>query len=145
MKKISIALLLVLSASAAIAQSLKESDVPPAIVNAFNARFKNAGHTSWEQGRDGMYEASFEQDHKKQEASFLPDGVVFKTGTEVDAKELPASAAEYISKNYAGYKISEVMQTLVPSGNITYEAKLKKGKTELRLIFGTTGIFVEQK
>jgi hypothetical protein len=145
MKAIIITAALVLAASAGFAQGkVKEAEVPKAVTDAFKAKFKDAKVSKWEKEKDGNYEAEFKQGGAEMSSSFSPAGKMLDTEVEIKTSELPKSVAEYVAKNYAGYKISEAAKITDAAGTVSYEAEVEKGKEELDLIFDSNGGFLKK-
>ncbi|HMJ48774.1 MAG TPA: hypothetical protein VK498_15690 [Ferruginibacter sp.] len=61
--------------------SVKPSDVPPAVVTSFDTKYPGATNAEWKKeksdGKD-VYEAAFKLNGKEIEAEFLPDGTFYK-------------------------------------------------------------------
>jgi len=134
----------VLTANAAWAQKVKESEVPKAVVTSFQNSFKGAKVEKWEKEKDGTYEAEFDWNKIETSASFSADGKLNETETEIKTSELPKAVTDYIAKNYAGYKNEEAAKITDAAGKISYEAEVKKGKEEMDLIFDANGNFLKK-
>ena len=158
MKTIITVAVVMLVGNTAFAQTkVKEADVPKDVVESFNQNFKGAKVEKWEKEKDGNYEAEFDMvrvnmdkaNSKKEEvemsANFKPDGTLIQTETEMKVADLPKTISEYVSKNYAGYKISEAARITDPAGVISYEAEVEKGKEEFDLIFDMNGGFLKKE
>jgi hypothetical protein len=138
------------------AQKLKSADVPEAVKNGFSKMYPNAKDVDWEK-EDANYEAEFEtiavnMDNpkakaKKRETSVTLDasGNVIEAETEIDVKDLPKAAVDYVAANYAGYELEEAEKMTDSKGTVTYEAELEKGKEEFDLIFDANGAFIKKE
>ncbi|MFL5752453.1 MAG: PepSY-like domain-containing protein, partial [Bacteroidia bacterium] len=145
MKTIITTVALVLAMGTGFAQSkVKEANVPKAVLDAFKAGFKGAKADKWEKEKDGNYEAEFKQGGVETSASYSPEGKLMDTEVEMKTADLPKGVSEYVSKNYAGYKISEAAKITDASGKVSYEAEVSKGKEEMDLIFDSNGGFVKK-
>ncbi|NOT76969.1 MAG: hypothetical protein HOP08_18755 [Cyclobacteriaceae bacterium] len=72
---------LVVATSCASEIEIASSDVPTAVMTAFNSKYPQAKDVEWEiEKQDGKlyYEAEFKTDGKKMEAYFRPDGTFSK-------------------------------------------------------------------
>ncbi|MGZ3904746.1 MAG: PepSY-like domain-containing protein [Bacteroidia bacterium] len=144
MKNLIITAAIVLTASAAWAQKVKESEVPKAVLTSFQNNFKGAKVEKWEKEKDGSYEAEFDVNKVETSASFSADGKLNETETEIKTSELPKAVTDYIAKNYAGYKNEEAAKIVDAGGKVSYEAEVKKGKEEMDLIFDSNGNFMKK-
>lgn len=79
-------------------------------------------------------------------AIFTENGKLLETEQEISITELPKLITEYISKNYAGYKIAEGLRiTEAGTGAISYEAEIKKDTKQVDLIFDASGNFLKKE
>ncbi len=143
MKK-TILCLLIFSAMMASAQKIKTGDVPAQVMKGFKMHFDGVKVKSWEKEKNGMYEAEFNLNTKETSAVFNQEGVLIETETEVSIKDIPAAISDYVQREYAAYKISEVSQIIAASGIQTFEVELEKGKEEFDLLFGADGNFLRK-
>jgi uncharacterized membrane protein YkoI len=143
MKRLILVFALSLGLGSAYAQKIKEAEVPAAVKDGFKKQYPNAKVSEWEK-EGANFEAEFK--HNKVETSVVIDatGSILETEVEIAVKELPAAATEYITKNYAGYKVEEAVKITDSKGNISYEAEVEKGKEEFDLIFDSKGGFIKK-
>ena len=132
-------------AASAQAQEIKESAVPANIVKNFHESFKDAKVRSWEKEKNGSYEVEYTMNSKESSSLFTSEGALVQTKNKIAISELPKAAADYISKNYPGYKISELEQGIAPTGEFGYEAEIKKGNREIELSFDANGNFLREE
>ncbi|MGZ3862765.1 MAG: PepSY-like domain-containing protein [Bacteroidia bacterium] len=144
MKNLIITTALMLTATAAWAQKVKESEVPEAVITSFRSNFKEAKVEKWEKEKDGSYEAEFDLNKTETSASFSADGKLIETETEINTSELPKGVSDYITKNYPGYKNREAARITDAAGKVSYEAEVKKGKEEMDLTFDVNGNFLKK-
>jgi hypothetical protein len=82
MKKNIILFALIIMVSACASEfKIVESDVPPAVMTAFKAKYPNSQDVEWEAEKTGghlAFEAEFKMDGKSKEAYFKPDGTFLK-------------------------------------------------------------------
>ena len=126
------------------AQKIKESEVPKAVTESFTKNFPGSKAKEWEKEKDA-YEAEFNLNKVETSASFSADGKLMETETEIATSALPKAVADYVTKNYAGHKLSEASKIVDAKGTVTYEAEVKKGKEEMDLIFDSNGVFVKKE
>lgn len=122
------------------AQSIKERDVPPAVMTSFSALHPNASKVKWE-NEDGMYEGSFLTDKKETSLLFSRDGVLVQTENEIALAELPAGIVEYVSKQHPGATIEEASKLTDIYGVVNYEVEV----ADVDFLFSSTGQFISQE
>jgi Putative beta-lactamase-inhibitor-like, PepSY-like len=136
---LSIFLALAISGTA-VAQDLKEKEVPPAVKAAFAKRYPDAKKVSWEKEK-GNYEANWGgKSGEDNAAMFTPAAIFLEIVVAIPVNQLPASVAPYINKNYHGATIKEAGKVTDASGKHMFEAEIK-GKD---LIFNEKGVFVKE-
>jgi len=80
-KQITIFATLILLGGCAVESAISTSELPPAVVTAFQQKYPNTTVSKWEIGKENgkpYYEANFKQNGKKLEAVFLSDGAFVK-------------------------------------------------------------------
>ncbi len=122
----------------ASAQKMKSAQVPSAVTTAFTTKFPGAEHAKWEK-EGANYEAEFELNEVETSAVFDASGSLQETEVEVSKTALPAPVMEYMNKNVAGVKVSEVSKITDGSGKITWEVEANKKD----YIFDEAGTFVK--
>lgn len=149
MKK-SVSILVLTFALSAGAQNLKESAVPAIVKEAFKNQYPEIKKAEWEKEKDN-YEAEFEtkrvfvengkakKENIETSVVYNANGKMIETETEIPVSQLPKSVNEYISKNFAGKKITEAAKITDATGVITYEAEI--GKKDL--LFDVTGNYIK--
>lgn len=139
------AAVIVLGVNTSSAQKMKEADVPKAVVSGFHSNFKDAKAKEWEK-EDAIYEAEFDWNKVEISATFSADGKLLTTEYEIKVAELPKGVADYVSKNYAGYKITEASK-IEDEGTkkVSYEAEIQNGKEEMDLLFDADGHFLSKE
>ncbi|MFO0356554.1 MAG: PepSY-like domain-containing protein [Sphingobacteriaceae bacterium] len=143
MKKLILVLALSLGLGSAFAQKIKETEVPAAVKDGFKKQYPNAKVSEWEK-EGANFEAEFKQNKVETSVVIDANGAILETEVEIAVKELPAAVSEYISKNYAGYKVDEATKITDSKGTVTYEAEVEKGKEEFDLIFDSNGSFIKK-
>ncbi len=122
------------------AQSIKERDVPSAVLTSFSALYPNASKVKWE-NEDGMYEGSFLTAKKETSVLFSRDGILVQTENEITLAELPAGVVEYVSKQHPGATIEEASKMTDIYGVVNYEVEV----ADVDLLFTNTGQFISQE
>ena len=125
------------------AQKLKESEVPKNVISAFQAKFKGAKVKKWEKEND-KFEVEFDFNKNEMSADFSADGKLLESEQEIKTSELSKTITDYITKNYAGYKLGEAAKITGADGKISFEAEVSKGKEKMDLIFDDKGNFIKK-
>jgi hypothetical protein len=144
MKTVITAVALVFLINTLSAQKVNEAEVPKVVTESFANNFPGTKAKEWEKEKD-FYEAEFNLNKTETSASFKADGTLLETETEIATNALPKAIADYVTKNYVGYKFSEASKIVGATGTITYEAEIKKGKEEMDLLFDANGAFIKKE
>lgn len=144
MKTLILSVAAFLTVGFAFAQKVNESEVPKAVIESFSKNFKGMKTEKWEKEKGNEFEAEFKDGKKEMSASFSADGKLLTTEEEIAVSTLPKAIADYVAKNYAGYKISEGSK-VDAGGKIMYQAEIQKGKEEMDLIFDDAGNFIKKE
>lgn len=125
------------------AQKAKDADIPAAVKAGFEKEYPETKVVKWEkEGAD--YEAEFIWDQREASAVFDASGSFKEFEQEIGESELPLAATAYCMQHFAKYKIVECARISRTSGQVIYEAELKKGKTHFDLLFDEQGNFIEK-
>jgi hypothetical protein len=143
MKAILIVIACALTFSKATAQKIKEAEVPAKVKEAFASKYVGAKVEKWEK-EDAGYEAEFDLNKVESSAVFDENGNFKEIEQEIKTASLPKGAAEYCTKNFDGYKISEAAIITDASGKVTYEAEMTKGKEHFDALFDDKGTFIKK-
>lgn len=139
------AAVIVLGVNTSSAQKMKEADVPKEVVSGFHSNFKDAKAKEWEK-EDAIYEAEFDWNKVETSATFSSEGKLLTTEHEIKVTDLPKNVADYVAKNYAGYKITEASKIEdAATKKVSYEAEIQKGKEEMDLMFDADGHFLSKE
>lgn len=142
MKKILFASLLLASTmtGSAVAQDLKEKDVPDVVKSAFTKKYPDAKKVSWEKEK-GNFEANWGgKSGEDNSAVFTPAANFVEIVIAIPINQLPASVVTYVNKNYHRTKITEAGKVTNAAGTHMYEAEIN-GKD---LIFDEHGGFIKE-
>jgi hypothetical protein len=96
-------------------------------VNTFKSRFINVKDVKWEK-EDTVYAAEFMMNESPTEAEFNEKGIWLSTEWEISADYTPAAIKDYISTNYAKYKLKELSVTEFPVDGKFYIAEIATKK-----------------
>ena len=108
------------------AQSIRVSDVPATVQNAFKAKLPDVTTTSWEKDTT-MFVVSFTtKDNEKATSAFTADGTWHNTKFAVPEKELPSPISVDIKQNYKDYKIKTANMVQEPGTNNYYYILIRK-------------------
>src|ERR1044071_6856347 len=106
------------------AQKISADKVPAPVQKSFHAKFPGAANVKWEMEKKDRYEAAFKVNKQELTACFNPEGQWVETETELETSQLPQAVQLTISKDFAGYKIKEAVQTETQEKGKFYEAIL---------------------
>lgn len=139
MKKLVLAIAIIMAGSFVQAQKLNEKEVPAPVKSTFQQKYAHIKSVKWEK-EHGNYEAGFKD--KGVENSVLLDasGNILEIETEIKVHQLPQGAKAYVEKNHKGQKIKEASKIINNKGEVTYEAEVN-GKD---LIFDPQGKFLKE-
>src|SRR6202521_3887497 len=100
-------LLAITITSIAVAQDLKEKDIPAAVKDAFAKKYPNAKKVSWEKEK-GNYEANWGgKSGEDSSATFTPTANFLEIVVTIPISQLPPGVAPYVNNHYQGAKIRE--------------------------------------
>ncbi len=118
---------------------LSKSQVPKAVIDAFEKAYPNAKPTEFEketfEGRTA-YEVEYKENGVEYELVYSADGILLQKEEEIDGKSLPEPVIQAVKKAHPKAEIKEVEKLMKPDGTLTgYEVEIKTAgkKTELEL------------
>lgn len=120
------------------AQKLKESEVPSAVISAFQKKYPST-QAKWEKEK-GNYEVNFKKEGKTMSAVIDKAGTILETETDIAVNELPQTAQSYLKTHYKNAKIKEAAKIVKASGEVNYEGEVN-GRD---VIFDTNGKFIKE-
>ena len=123
-------------------KDLKDTDVPPAIREAFDKQFSNTTMVNWKM-KDGKYVAMFTQDMKKQMAEFNQAGELLAKGEKIEKDALPAPVTDAVKTAYSGSNIEEVYR-IEKDGQTQFKVKLD-GNPKKIAIYDSQGKLLKEK
>ncbi len=90
-----------------------------------------------------VYEVELEDsDDKEADLTFDTEGNLLFTKTGYPVTQLPAPVSAGIAAGYAGYATKEVEKLSFPNGDLQYETELKKGASNLEVLFAADGTVI---
>jgi uncharacterized membrane protein YkoI len=108
------------------------------IKKQFSKKYATAKSVNWDNEEKNEWEAEFTVDGKKMLASFDNSRKWIESETSITEKELTASVAGTLNKDFSGYRktLIEIYESPEIKG---FELGLKKGKTSIEVIFDNNG------
>ena len=137
MKALTLALALSTFSFLAIAQEIKETEVPSVVMNSFKGLFADAQKADWEKLND-KYEVEFEQGTTERGAVLDASGKVLMLKQEIANPEVPAAVSNAIKQNYKSYDLEEA-EKIEYEGKTYYEVELSRFFMGKELFFTADG------
>lgn len=110
--------------------------IPAEVTTAFSEKFPKASNVEWSD-KITAFEATFEFNNKKTEASFSPKGEWKKTETTLQADEVPAAVIDGLSKSkYTDWENRSYVKVVDEKGT-TYRVLVKKSDIQKKYLFFT--------
>ncbi|MGJ0486632.1 MAG: PepSY-like domain-containing protein [Methylomicrobium sp.] len=117
-------------------KELNKSQVPKAVLEAFEKAYPNVKSVEFEkemfQGK-AAYEVEYKENGEEHEFLYSADGVLLQREEEIDINALPEAAVKAIEKAHPKAKIEEAEKVMNPNGALAgYEVEIKsagKGRT----------------
>lgn len=120
------------------AQKLITKDVPAATTTAFAKANPTIQNVEWSKaGND--YEAQFTANSLATTATYDASGALLKTIEIISVTELPATATEYVKKNYKVEEVEKVSKITNANNVVSYLVKVKG----IELTFDLMGGFIK--
>ena len=117
--------------------------VPKAVTDAFSKKFRGATEIKWGKENAHEYEADFKMNGNKMSANFLADGSWTETEATIAVSALPASVSAAVKLKYPAHTIAGAFKIKKASGEILYEAELKKGSRKMEVILNAAGTIIK--
>lgn len=135
--KTTLAIVLVLVASAAFGRSLNTKQVPKAVARSFSQLYPQVNKAKWSR-ENGEYEANFTANKKEMSALFTAQGKLLETETEMPVSQLPQVIQTSLKQNFMGYKVTEAAR-IESNGTTKYEAEIHKGMRSYDVLYAANG------
>ena len=108
----------------ALAQDLKQKDVPTTVRTAFLKKYPDAKKVSWEKEK-GNYEANWGgKSGEDSSVTYTPSANFVEIVVAIPGSQLPPSVSPYVKEHYKGAKISEAGKVTDAAGRHMYEAEI---------------------
>jgi len=119
-------------------QKITADKVPAPVKQAFAKKFPAATDVKYEMEKKD-YEINFKYKGVEMSANFDASGKWLETETEIKESDLPKKVSVSVTKNFAGFKISEVAKVEKPDKGLIYEMDLKIDKGWYEVQFSPNG------
>ncbi len=140
---IAIILLIVFGQANADEKEVSKQQVPKTVLEAFEKAYPNAKEIEFEKEMiDGkaVYEVEFKENDREYEILYDSDGVIVQMEETLDAKALPESIVQVISKAYPKAIIEDAEKVMKPDGTvIAYEVEIESEGKKLELELDANG------
>ncbi len=124
-------------------QSLKLSEVPQAVKEAFTSKNMKATDIEWERDLDN-YKVEFDIGRMEHEIWYTADGDIIKRENDIPHSELPKAIRDAITLKYAGYRLDDIEMNW-QDNLTTYKVELEKGKEEWKVVFDANGKIIQER
>lgn len=101
----------------------EDSNIPSAVIAAFEAKFPNASHVEWERESTEEFEAEFIYQEQEYSACFLSSGAWTETEWVVEQGEYPTRIDLVAKSEFPNLNIEKV-EAIESSQGMKYEIKL---------------------
>lgn len=129
----------------AISSNAQGTEVPPEVLNSFNAHFKNAQMSRWVAIHDS-HVATFTMDGQSwKDAYFTNEGDFKGVGRYITFDVLPISVQEKLSGDYNNFDIIELYQFDGTEAGTSYFATMRNPKNTLTLKLDDLGYVAYSK
>lgn len=137
MKKLIFAICLAGASTVAVAQDIRQSEVPSVVLNAFQSKFSNAADVEWEMKGD-LYKVEFEIGKFDHYLWIDKNGKVVKHKEELSKSDLPPAINDKIKAEYKDYRVDDVYK-IESDGKVTYEVELDGNRGDREITFAPDG------
>ncbi|MCK9394115.1 MAG: PepSY-like domain-containing protein [Methylobacter sp.] len=144
-----VALPMILGQANAGEKKLSKSQVPKAVINAFEKAYPNAKGLEFEEEMfegKAAYEVEYKENGTEYEFLYSADGILLQKEEEIDGKSLPEPVAQAVKKAHPKAEITEVEKLMKPDGTLTgYEVDIKTAGKEIELELDVNGNILKTK
>ena len=121
----------------ASAQVIPQSQVPPAVLNAFQAKFASITEVKWET-KGELYKAEFKVDKRGHDVWIDKTGKITKHKEDFPKKDLPPAIQQQITSEFKGYKLDDA-DKIEMDGKIFYQVELDGASDDRKVLFSADG------
>lgn len=137
-------IIILLFMSALIASpAFGQKTVPENVKKEFAKKYPAAQAVKWGSEEANEWEAEFKMNGKEMSASYDEKGTWLESETEIGAKDLPTAVTGTLTKEFAGYKASEMSIFEDPTMK-GYEIALKKGEAGIEVVIDNSGKVIKK-
>ena len=138
-----IGIALFLSSVAAFAQesTIREKEVPQAVLTAFKTAYPNAtvrGYAKEKENGKLFYEIESKDGATMRDVLYHPDGSIAEVEETVAATDLPAAAQQLIQTKYPRAVVTKAEKT-TQGDKVEYEVSARRGRQRISLVFDADG------
>ncbi|MEO7049813.1 MAG: PepSY-like domain-containing protein [Ferruginibacter sp.] len=109
--------------------------IPAAVTDSFAAKFPDAKNTQWGD-RITVFEATFDMNDHKYQASFNSDGNWKKTEKFLNEDEVPSAVKDGLSKSkYSDWEIKANVEVTQDDGSLQYRLFAKKNDLQKKYLY----------
>ncbi|HEY8037759.1 MAG TPA: PepSY-like domain-containing protein [Methylobacter sp.] len=128
-------------------KELSKSQVPKAVIDAFEKAYPNAKGLEFEEemfeGKTA-YEVEYKENGIEYELLYSADGTLLQKEQEIDGKSLPEPVAQAVKKAHPKAEITEVEKLMKPDGTLTgYEVDIKTAGKKIELELDVNGNIIK--
>ena len=119
------------------AQVIPQSQVPPAVLKAFQGKFASAPEVKWET-KGELYKAEFKVDKRGHDVWIDKTGKITKHKEDFPKKDLPAAIQQQIASEFKAYKLDDA-DKIETDGKIFYQVELDGATDDRKVLFSADG------
>jgi hypothetical protein len=121
----------------ASAQIIPQSQVPPAVLSAFQRKFASVTEVKWET-KGELYKAEFKVDKRGHDVWIDKTGKITKTKEDFPKKDLPAAIQQQIANEFKAFKLDDA-DKIEMDGKIFYQVELDGTPNDRKVLFSADG------
>ncbi|MDO3641327.1 PepSY-like domain-containing protein [Mucilaginibacter sp. L3T2-6] len=130
-----------LATTSVLAQRVKKSEVPEAVLSSLSKKYPQAAKVTWEKEK-GNFEANWGgKSGEDMSVQFTPAGQFIEEVHAIPTSSLPAGVAAYVKSHFKKARISEAGKVTDAQGKTRYEAEIQ-GKD---MLFDENGNFLKKE
>ena len=120
-------------------KGLALTDVPPAVRDAFNARFPAATEVRWEREDSISFAVDFRDEQAQRSVTFDRTGRWLVSEMTIDTTQLPPQVRLAISRDRAGRTVNEIERVEHPEEESFYEVEFKDANGTMEVAYDADG------
>jgi hypothetical protein len=140
MRTITLVVMSLAIAFCACGQKVKETEVPPAVLDKFKAEYPSKTDVKWEK-KGSNFEAKYKDKNEYLAVQYDKDGNVVQLEHEIALSLLPAEVKTYTEKNAPGKNITEAYMVTDKNGDKVYECVIE----QTTYVFDSNGNYKDKK